>query len=71
LNELIDGTSAKVALEATKYSLGVAGIKAASDPQVNVNLEVRAGYILDLREYDEPAAKLVNGTVIEGNKPVD
>jgi hypothetical protein len=31
LNELVDSTSQKVALDAAKYSLGVAGIKPATD----------------------------------------
>ena len=61
LNELIDSTSQKVALEATKFSLGVAGIKPAVDPQVNVNIAIRAGYVIDLSERDEPAAKIVGG----------
>jgi hypothetical protein len=61
LNQLIDSTSQKVSLEATKFSLGVAGIKPATDPQVNINLEIHAGYVIDLSERDEPAAKIVGG----------
>jgi hypothetical protein len=61
LNQLIDSTSQKVSLEATKFSLGVAGIKPASDPQVSINLELKAGYVIDLSERDEPAAKIVGG----------
>jgi hypothetical protein len=49
LNRLIDSTSERVAFEATRFSLGVAGIKPAADAQVNVNLELRAGYVIDLR----------------------
>jgi hypothetical protein len=72
LNELVDSTSQKVALEAAKYSLDVAGIKPAADPQVNVNIELKAGYVIDLSEPGEPAAKIVNGAVIEAAaKPVD
>ena len=72
LNQLIDSTSQRVALEATKFSLGVAGIKPPADAQVNVNLEIRAGYVLDLREYDEPAAKIVGGEAkVIGTKPAD
>ena len=50
LNQLIDSTSQRVALEATKFSLGVAGIKPAADAQVNVNFALRAGYVIDLRD---------------------
>jgi hypothetical protein len=58
LNQLIDSTSQKVALEATKYSLGVAGIKPAADAQVNVNLELRAGYVIDLSGRDDRADRV-------------
>jgi hypothetical protein len=73
LLELVDGTSAKVSLEASKFALGVAGIKPAADAQVNVNLELRAGYILDLREPDAQAAKVIDseaGVVLDA-KPVE
>jgi hypothetical protein len=61
LNQLIDSASQRVALEATKFSLGVAGIKPASD-NVSVNVGVQlAGWVISLEERDEPAAKLING----------
>jgi hypothetical protein len=69
LNQLIDSTSQKVALDATKFSLGVAGIKPAADAQVNVNIELRAGYVIDLSERDQPAAKIVGGVVIDAEPP--
>jgi hypothetical protein len=78
LNQLIDSSSHKGALGATKFSLGVAGIKPAADSQVNVNLEIRAGYVIDLSEPDDPPAaarlidgKLIEGEVIVGPKPVE
>ena len=61
LNQLIDSTSQRVALEATKFSLGVAGIKPAADAAVNVNIAIQAGYVIDLSEADAPAAKIVGG----------
>jgi hypothetical protein len=61
LTKLLDSSSQKVSLEAVKYSLGVAGIKPAADAQVNVNIELKAGYVIDLSEPGEPAAKLVGG----------
>ena len=72
LNQLIDSSSQKVALDATKYSLGVAGIKPAPEASVNVNIELKAGYVIDLSERDEPAAKIVSGAaqVIDA-KPVE
>jgi hypothetical protein len=52
LNQLIDSTSQRVALEATKFSLGVAGIKPVADANVSVNvgIELKAGYVIDLSE---------------------
>jgi hypothetical protein len=68
LHQLIDSGSERVAFEATRFSLGVAGIKPAAD-NVNVGLDVRFGYVIDLRGRD-PAAPAVRrdygaGVVIE------
>lgn len=59
LTKLLDSSSQKVSLEAVKYSLGVAGIKPASDPvSVNVGVKV-AGYVIDLRDgRDAPLPKV-------------
>jgi hypothetical protein len=65
LNQLIDSTSQRVALEATKFSLGVAGIKPAPDANVSVNVGVTiAGYCIDLSEPGQPH-KIVGGQVID------
>ena len=76
LNQLIDSTSQKVALEATKFSLGVAGIRPAADNvSVNVGIQV-AGYVIDLRERSDrgPMPKVTidgeAGAVIDA-KPVE
>jgi hypothetical protein len=76
LNQLIDSASQRVALEATKFSLGVAGIKPASDNvSVNVGVQV-AGYVIDLRDRDD-RGPLPNvtidgaGAVIVDAKPVE
>jgi hypothetical protein len=86
LNELIDGPSAKVALEATKFSLQTAGIGPVRDPNVNINLGMpRAGYVISLEERPERReivdgklvitpvddGKVIEGEVIVGPKPVD
>ena len=56
LNELIESASAKVALEATKFSLQTAGIGRARDPSVNIDMNMpRAGYVIMLD--DGPRAK--------------
>jgi hypothetical protein len=52
LNQLIDSGSERVAFEATRFSLGVAGIKPVPDNNVSVNvgIELKAGYVIDLSE---------------------
>jgi hypothetical protein len=57
LGQLLDSGSKRADLDAAKFSLGVAGIKPAADAQVNVNLELRAGYVISVEERDEPAAE--------------
>jgi hypothetical protein len=70
LNQLIDSGSERVAFEATRFSLGVAGIRPSEDARVSVSIELKAGYVIDLSEPGEPAAKIVGGQVIDA-KPVE
>jgi len=72
LNQLIDSTSQRVALEATKFSLGVAGIKPAADNvSVNIGIELKAGYVIDLSEPGQLAEKIVGGQVIDRSRPAN
>lgn len=50
LNGLIDAASEHVSLDATKHVLAIAGIKPAADAQVSVNIDIKAGYVIDLSE---------------------
>jgi len=52
VNELIDAGSEHVSLDASKHVLAIAGIKPAADAQVSVNIDIKAGYVIDLT--DEP-----------------
>jgi hypothetical protein len=72
LGQLLDSGSKRVDLDATKFALGVAGIKPADDARVNVNIEVKAGYVIDLSEPGAPAPKIIGGVaeVIDA-KPVE
>jgi hypothetical protein len=65
LDELIDSRSERVAFEATRFSLGVAGIKPAEDARLSVSVELKAGYVIDLSEPGSPAAKIVGGQAID------
>ena len=55
LNELADSASSeRVQMEAASRVLANNGIKPPADAQVNVNIEMKAGYVIDLSEPDEP-----------------
>jgi len=49
LHELVDSPSQTVSFDATRLSLGIAGIKPDETSRVAVSVDIKAGYILDLR----------------------
>jgi hypothetical protein len=51
-----------VAFEASKFSLGVAGIRPQPEAQLNVNIDVKAGFVIDLsgRSGDARPMKIVS-----------
>ena len=51
--ELIDAGSEHVSLDASKHVLGIAGIKPAHDAQVSVNVDIKAGFVIDISEPDK------------------
>jgi hypothetical protein len=55
--ELLDSDNAIVRDRASSFVLGLAGIQPAGTPSVSVNLEIKAGYVIDLT--DEPP-KVIN-----------
>jgi hypothetical protein len=61
LIELLDAGSEHVSLDASIHTLAIAGIKPPANPQVAVNIDVRAGYIIDLSEPGGPAQHIVVG----------
>jgi hypothetical protein len=64
--ELLDSASDHVRNDASEYVLALAGIKPAERPSVEVNLSVRAGYIIDLSP--EPG-EIVDVTPVEIIRP--
>jgi hypothetical protein len=60
LVELLDASSEHVSLDATKHMLAIEGIKPAAEPTTNVNLNVRAGYVIMLD--DDPPRKAIDVT---------
>lgn len=53
--ELIDADSEHVSLDASKHVLAIEGIKPSSDAQVSVNIDIKAGYVIDLSDSTKPA----------------
>jgi hypothetical protein len=54
--ELLDSSNEMARDRASTFVLGLAGIQPAASPSLNVNIEVKAGYVIDLS--DDPAPML-------------
>jgi hypothetical protein len=54
LVELIDSESEHVSADVSKHTLAIAGIKPRQDAQVSVNIDIKAGYVIDLTEEVKP-----------------
>jgi hypothetical protein len=52
--DLLDSDSEIARDRASSFVLGLAGIQPASSPSVSLNLEIKAGYVIDLSD-DPPA----------------
>ena len=65
--ELIDANSENVSLDASKHVLAIEGIKPHVDAQVSVNIDIKAGYVIDLTDAPKQRidASLTRGPVIE------
>lgn len=48
--DLLDAESERVRDMASSYVLGLAGIKPAAEPAMNLNINIRAGYVIDLSD---------------------
>jgi hypothetical protein len=56
--ELLDSPSELVRDRASTFVLGLAGIQPATSPSVNLNIEVKAGYVIDLSD-DPPPLRII------------
>lgn len=66
--ELLDAESEHVSADMTKHMLAIAGIKPRADAQVNVNVDIKAGYCIDLTDTqpmravgNDMGSKLIDG----------
>jgi hypothetical protein len=57
--ELLDSDSEIVRDRASTFVLGLAGIAPAATPSISLNLEIKAGYVIDLSDDPPPAAMKV------------
>ena len=57
--ELLDCDNAMVRDRASSFVLALSGIQPATSPSVNVNIEVKAGYVIDLTD-DPPPMRTVS-----------
>jgi len=62
LNNLVDAESEHVSLDASKHVLAIAGIKPTADAQVSVNIDIKAGYVIDLTGNAPPMKTIENDT---------
>jgi hypothetical protein len=57
--ELLDSPNEIVRDRASNFILGLAGIAPASDPAVAINFEVKAGFVIDLTEPNDPPMRTI------------
>jgi len=60
--ELMDASSEHVSGDMTKHVLAIAGIKPTADAQVSVNIDIKAGYVIDLTDNAPPMKTIENDT---------
>jgi predicted DNA-binding protein (UPF0251 family) len=65
LVELIDAGSEHVSADVSKHTLAIAGIKPTADAQVSVNIDIKAGYVIDLTDSAKPVTDARLTHVIE------
>jgi hypothetical protein len=57
--DLMESDNAVVADRASSFVLGLLGIQPATTPSVNLNIEVKAGYVIDLSDDPPPAMRTI------------
>jgi hypothetical protein len=57
--DLLDSDNAIARDRASTFVLGLAGIQPATNPSVSVNLEIKAGYVIDLSDDPPPAIRTI------------
>jgi hypothetical protein len=60
--ELLDSQNEMVRDRSSSFILGLAGIAPATTPSVSLNLEIKAGYVIDLTDDDRHPMRIVSST---------
>jgi hypothetical protein len=66
--ELLDCPNEMVRDRASTFVLGLAGIQPATSPSINLNIEMKAGYVIDLTDDDRPM-RIVSSTAAPTIEP--
>ena len=65
--ELLDSENEMVRDRASSFVLGLAGIAPATSPSVSLNMNIRAGYMIDLSERTGPPMRIIGPVGAEGD----
>jgi hypothetical protein len=57
--DLLDSDNDLARDRASSFILGLAGIQPATSPSLNINLEVKAGYVIDLSDDRPPPMRVI------------
>jgi hypothetical protein len=57
--DLLDSSNEIARDRASSFVLGLAGIQPATNPSISVNLDIRAGYVIDLSDDPPPALRII------------
>lgn len=58
---LLDAKSEHVSFDAARHTLAIAGIKPAAEASMNLNVNVKAGYVIKLVAPGQPPMRIVGG----------
>lgn len=67
---LLDAASEHVQYKAAEYALGVAGIAPAAAPAIAINVDVKAGWIIDISDDKQPM-RIVSPTPVAAPKTIE
>jgi hypothetical protein len=67
--DLLDSGNEMVRDRASSFVLGLAGIQPATSPSINLNIEIKAGYVIDLTDDPPPMRTIPH--IVQGSPAED